>query len=164
MFAIPSDVGGLHGENKITSMITLFEVAHKLGIPIVTMRAKGKSDDKEATKEEFKYIRRMSEEAASRGVTLAIKPHVGASVYNTATMIQMMDEIDSPGLGPILTLCIYLELAKMLQKLSASSVINLSMSICANTLMFPTGRITKHFLRKKSPAEAVSISLKFLRV
>ena len=35
----------------------------------------------------------------SRGITLAIKPHVGASVYNTATMVQMMTEIDIPGLG-----------------------------------------------------------------
>ncbi len=87
------------GEDKIKSMQTLFDVAHKLGIPIVTMRGKGKSDDKEATKEEFKYIRRISDEAASRGVTLAIKPHVGASVYNTTTMIQMFNEIDSPGLG-----------------------------------------------------------------
>ena len=108
LFAIHSDVGGLPGEDKIKSLITLFEIAHKLGIPIVTMRAKGKSDDKEATKEEFKYLRRMSDEAASRGVTLAIKPHVGASVYNTATMIQMLEEIDSPGLGANLdTLHIY---------------------------------------------------------
>ena len=99
LFAIHSDVGGLPGEDKITSMITLFEIAHKLGIPIVTMRAQGKSEDKEATKEEFKYLRRMSNEAASWGVTLAIKPHVGASVYNTATIIQMLAEIDSPGLG-----------------------------------------------------------------
>ena len=99
LYAIHSDVGGLPGEDKITSMITLFEIAHKLGIPIVTMRAQGKSDDKEATKEEFKYLKRMSDEAARRGVTLAIKPHVGASVYNTATIIQMLEEIDSPGLG-----------------------------------------------------------------
>ena len=99
LFAIHGDVGGLPGEDKITSLITLFQIAYKLGIPIVTMRAKGKSDDKEATKEEFKYLKRMSNEAASRGVTLAIKPHVGASVYNTATMIQMLEEIDSPGLG-----------------------------------------------------------------
>ena len=50
----------------------------------------------------------MSDEAASRGVTLAIKPHVGASVYNTATLIQMFSEIDSPGLGANLdTLHIY---------------------------------------------------------
>ena len=52
-------------KTKITSMQTLFDVAHKLGIPIVTMRGKGKSDDKEATKEEFKYPPEISDEAAS---------------------------------------------------------------------------------------------------
>ena len=54
---------------------------------------------KRQQKEEFQFLRRMSDEAASRGVTLAMKPHVGASVYNTATMIQMLEAIDSPGLG-----------------------------------------------------------------
>jgi len=86
----------------------LFEIANKLGIPIVTMRARGKSDDRESTKEEFKYLKRISDEASTRGVTLAISPHIGASVYNTATMIQMMNEINSPGLGANLdTLHIY---------------------------------------------------------
>ena len=41
----------------------------------------------------------MGKVAESCGVTLAIKPHVGASVYNTASMLQMLNEIDSPGLG-----------------------------------------------------------------
>ena len=99
MFAISSDVGNLPGEDKITSMITLFEIAHKLGIPIVTMRTWGKADDKQAIKEEFMYLRRLSDEAANLGVILAISPHVGASINNTATMIQMVEEIDSPGLG-----------------------------------------------------------------
>jgi sugar phosphate isomerase/epimerase len=99
LFAIHADVGFGPGEDKIKSMQILFDLAAKIGVPIVTMRAKGKSDDKAATKEEFKYLRRMGEEAASRGITLAIKPHVGASVYNTATMVQMMTELDIPGLG-----------------------------------------------------------------
>ena len=49
LFAIHADVGGLPGEDKVKSLITLFEIAYKLGIPIITMRAKGKSDDEEAT-------------------------------------------------------------------------------------------------------------------
>ena len=77
----------------------MFEVAEKIGIPIVTIRCGGKSDDKKSTKEEFQIIREMSKAAESHGVTLAIKPHVGASVYNTATMLQMLNEIDSPALG-----------------------------------------------------------------
>jgi len=95
-------------EDKVKSMAKLFDIARKLSIPIVTIRTEGKSGDKETTKQEFKYLRRLSKEAESRGIILAVKPHVGASVYNTATLIQMLDEIDSPGLGVNLdTLHIY---------------------------------------------------------
>jgi sugar phosphate isomerase/epimerase len=99
LFAIHAGFGDQPGEDRIASMTKLFEVAHKLSIPIVTIRCKGKSGDKESTKEEFKYIKKLSEAAESWGVTVAIKPHVGAAVYNTASMLQMVDEINSPGLG-----------------------------------------------------------------
>jgi sugar phosphate isomerase/epimerase len=99
LFAIHAGSGDQPGRDRITAMKIMFEVAHKLDIPIVTIRGKGKSGDKETTKEEFKYVKEMSKVAASWGVTLAMKPHVGASVYNTATLIQMLNEIDSPGLG-----------------------------------------------------------------
>ena len=55
------------------------------------MRIQGKSDDAEATEKEFEFLRTVAKEAAKREVILAIKPHVGASVYNTATMIQMLE-------------------------------------------------------------------------
>jgi sugar phosphate isomerase/epimerase len=108
LFAIHAGTGDQPGLDRVPAMKIMFEVASKLGIPIVTIRCKGKSDDKEATKEEFKIIREMSKAAESFGVTMAMKPHVGASVYNTATLIQMLNEIDSPGLGANLdTLHIY---------------------------------------------------------
>lgn len=108
LLAIHAGLGDQAGQDRVAPMKKLFDVACKLNIPIVTTRCKGKSGDKEATKLEFKYIRKLSEEAASQGVILAIKPHVGSSVYNTATMIQMLDEIDSSGLGANLdTLHIY---------------------------------------------------------
>jgi len=50
LFAIHADVGFGPGEDKIKSMQTLFDLAAKIGVPIVTMRAKGKSDDKAAPK------------------------------------------------------------------------------------------------------------------
>jgi sugar phosphate isomerase/epimerase len=108
LFAIHSDVGSQPGEDKITSMITLFDIACKLGIPIVTMGAGGNSKYFESMREELKYLRKMSAEAANRGVTLAIKTHIGTPIYNTATLLQMLDEIDSPGLGVTLdTLNLY---------------------------------------------------------
>ena len=99
LFAIHADVGNLPGEHRVKSLVKLCDVAHKLEIPIITMRIQGKSDDAEATEKEFQFLRTVADEAAKREVILAIKPHVGASVYNTATLIQMLAEIDSPGLG-----------------------------------------------------------------
>jgi sugar phosphate isomerase/epimerase len=99
LFAIHADVGYLPGEHPVKSVVKLCDIANKLDIPVITMRVKGKSDDKLATEEVFEYLRTIAKEAEKREVTLAIKPHMGASVYNTATLVQMLAEIDSPGLG-----------------------------------------------------------------
>jgi sugar phosphate isomerase/epimerase len=99
LFGIHADVGFIPGEHPVKSIAKLCDVAQKLEIPVITMRSHGKSDDVAATKEEFKYLGEIAKEAEKRGVVLAIKPHVGASVYNTATLLQMLDAIDSPGLG-----------------------------------------------------------------
>jgi sugar phosphate isomerase/epimerase len=86
-------------EDKIKFVTKVFDVAAKLSIPIVTIRPFGKPDDKETTKQEFEYIGKLSKQAEGHGLTLAVKPHILASVYNIATTIQMLDEIDSPALG-----------------------------------------------------------------
>jgi sugar phosphate isomerase/epimerase len=74
-------------------------VAVKLDIPVVTMHPGGKSGDKEETIQEFEYTRILSKQAERRGITLAVKAHVGASIYNTATLLQLLGEVDSPALG-----------------------------------------------------------------
>jgi sugar phosphate isomerase/epimerase len=99
LFAIHADVGGLPGEDNKISMIKMFDVAHKLSIPIVSMRSGGKTGDKEAKKQEFSRIRKLSEEAERRGITLAVNPHTGGSIYNTETLMPLLKEINSPGLG-----------------------------------------------------------------
>jgi len=99
LFAIHADVGGLPGEDRVTSMIKMFDVARKLSIPVVTVRTWGKPDDKEDTKQVYKYIRKLTKEAEGRGVTLAINPHTDGSIYNTEKLIPLLDEIDSPALG-----------------------------------------------------------------
>jgi sugar phosphate isomerase/epimerase len=100
--AIHPDVGVLPGEDKVLSMLTMFEIAQKLGIPIVAIRSGGKSDDKEAMKQEIKYLKTLAAGAEARGVTLALNPHTGGSIYNTATAEALLAAIDSPGLGMIL--------------------------------------------------------------
>lgn len=99
LFAIQAAFPNLSEEEQVKSMTKVFDVAQKLAIPIVATRAFGKADDKESTAKEFNFIRKISEKAESRGITLAVKPHRGASVYNTATVLQMLEEIKSPALG-----------------------------------------------------------------
>jgi len=41
----------------------------------------------------------VCDQAESRGVILGVKPHGGASVYNAATVFQMVEEVNSPNLG-----------------------------------------------------------------
>jgi sugar phosphate isomerase/epimerase len=100
--AIHPDVGVLPGEDKVLSMMTMFEIAQKLDIPIVAIRSGGKSDDKEAMKKEIKYLQTLTAGAEARGVVLALNPHTGGSIYNTATALSLLSAIDSPGLGMIL--------------------------------------------------------------
>jgi sugar phosphate isomerase/epimerase len=99
LFALQVHFPGQTDEEKKKSITKMLDVAAKLSVPIVTIRAFGKADDKEATKQEFKYILQLCKLAEEREVILAVKPHVGASVYNTATVLQMLDEVDSSSLG-----------------------------------------------------------------
>jgi len=97
--AIHLDAEGNSAEEQIKYTTKMFDVAQKLDIPIVAIPARGKSGDKELTKQEFKNIGKVCEEAESRGVTLAIKYHKGASIYNLATQLQLLNEVKSPALG-----------------------------------------------------------------
>ena len=103
LFAIHAGWGpgfeNLLDADKIKLLTKVFDVAFKLNIPLVAIRTYGKSDDKESIKQQFEYIRKLCEQAESRGLTLAVKAHIGASVYNIATTMQMLDQIDSPALG-----------------------------------------------------------------
>ena len=99
LFAIEAAVRADCEEEKMRTMVELFEVASKLGIPVVAIGSGGKSGDREVTNQTFKHIQRLGEQAESWDVTLAVKAHVGASVYNTETALQLLDKIDSPAVG-----------------------------------------------------------------
>ncbi|MBO3803341.1 MAG: sugar phosphate isomerase/epimerase [Candidatus Brockarchaeota archaeon] len=92
LFAI--EAGGTKDE-----IVKLFEVASRLGIPVVAVGSGGKSGDPQKTEQAFAYIRELAESAESWGITLAVKPHVGASVYNADTALQLVQKVDSPSLG-----------------------------------------------------------------
>jgi sugar phosphate isomerase/epimerase len=78
LFAIQIGLGPVRNEENFKLMIKVQDVAAKLSIPVVTMRAFGKADDRETTNEEFKFIKKVCDQAESRGVVLGVKPHGGA--------------------------------------------------------------------------------------
>ena len=105
LFAIEATVGAGIGvpapleKDKIRTMTKVFQVASKLGIPVVAIGSGGKSGDQEKTSEVFRFIQKLGESAESWDITLAVKPHVGASVYNVETALELMDKVESPAVG-----------------------------------------------------------------
>jgi sugar phosphate isomerase/epimerase len=99
IFAIEAFFGSCTDEDKIKLMTKVFDVAVKLSIPIVAIRSEGKTGDQESTKQVLKYLTKLCEQAESRGLKIAVKPHVGHSFHNTETLLQLLNEINSSALG-----------------------------------------------------------------
>lgn len=76
-----------------------FQAAVEIGIPIVNCGPGGKSDDEETLQQSIESLGRLSEMAEKYGVTLCVKAHVGASIYNTPTTLRAMEAISSPAFG-----------------------------------------------------------------
>ena len=77
----------------------VFDVAQRLGIPIVNIGSGGTTDDEDSTKQAIEHIAGLADLAAEHGLTLAVKPHVGQAIYNGRTALRLMDEITNPALG-----------------------------------------------------------------
>ena len=76
-----------------------FEAGAEIGIPVVNVGPGGKTGVKEDLQHSIAHLRKMSDKAETFGVTLCVKAHVGASIYNTPTTLRAMDEIKSAGFG-----------------------------------------------------------------
>lgn len=80
-------------------METAFQAAVELGIPIVNCGPGGTRDDEDSIKATIDSLGRLADMAGKYGVTLCVKAHVGAAIYNTATTLRAMAEIPSPHFG-----------------------------------------------------------------
>ena len=76
-----------------------FEAAAEIGIPVINVGPGGKSGDEATLKESIATLTKLSALAASHGVTLCCKAHVGAAIYNTPTTLKAMAEITCAGFG-----------------------------------------------------------------
>jgi sugar phosphate isomerase/epimerase len=80
-------------------LIKAFEAGAELGIPIVNIGPGGKSDVEEDFVRQTDLMAKMAEKAASFGITLCCKAHVGACIYNTPTTLQAIEKITNPAFG-----------------------------------------------------------------
>jgi sugar phosphate isomerase/epimerase len=80
-------------------MEAAFQAAAEIGIPIVNCGPGGKSDDEATLQQSIDSLGKLADQAERYGVTLCVKAHVGASIYNTPTTLRAMEAITSPAFG-----------------------------------------------------------------
>lgn len=80
-------------------LIKAFEASAELGIPIINVGPGGKSNSEEDFQRQTDLLAKMAEKASTYGVTLCVKAHVGACIYNTPTTLRAMEKISSPAFG-----------------------------------------------------------------
>lgn len=80
-------------------MESAFQAAAELGIPIVNCGPGGKTGDVESFQRSIDSLGKLAEMAGRYGVTLCVKAHVGASIYNTPTTLRAIQAIPSPHFG-----------------------------------------------------------------
>ena len=80
-------------------LIPAFEAGAEIGIPVINVGPGGKSDVEEDFQVSVAQLVKMADKAHEHGVTLCVKAHVGAAIYNTPTTLRAMEAIDSPGFG-----------------------------------------------------------------
>jgi sugar phosphate isomerase/epimerase len=76
-----------------------FQAAVEIGIPIINCGPGGKSDDEDSLQSAIDSLGKLADRADSHGVTLCVKAHVGASIYNTPTTLRALEAITSPAFG-----------------------------------------------------------------
>lgn len=80
-------------------LMKAFEAGAEIGIPVVNVGPGGSKDRPEDLAKCIEKLAQMAEKAEPFGVTLCVKAHVGAAIWNTPTMLEAMARISSPAFG-----------------------------------------------------------------
>ncbi len=80
-------------------LMPAFAAGAEIGIPVVNIGSGGQSDVEEDLVRQVELVATMAERAQEHGLTLCVKPHVGACIYNTPTILRAMEMVDSPACG-----------------------------------------------------------------
>lgn len=83
-------------ENRL---MKAFEAGAEIGIPVVNVGPGGSKDNPGDLKRSIDVLAKMAEKAEPFGVSLCVKAHVGAAIWNTPTTLVAMAQIDSPAFG-----------------------------------------------------------------
>jgi sugar phosphate isomerase/epimerase len=76
-----------------------FQAAAEIGCPVINCGPGGKSDDEESFQKSVESLVNLAAMAGRYGVTLCVKAHVGASIYNTPTTLRALEAVTSPSFG-----------------------------------------------------------------
>jgi sugar phosphate isomerase/epimerase len=76
-----------------------YQAAAELGVPIVNCGPGGKTDDPSTLQQSIDSLGQLTTLAEKYGVTLCVKAHVGAAIWNTPTTLKLMEAITSPNFG-----------------------------------------------------------------
>lgn len=82
-----------------TRLERIFPLAGDLEVPIVNIGSGGTTGDEESVKRAIATIGDLARLAGQHGLRLAVKPHVGQAIHDSATGLRMMDEVREPALG-----------------------------------------------------------------
>jgi sugar phosphate isomerase/epimerase len=86
-------------QRDAAKMEQTLQAAAELGVPIVNCGPGGKSGDAASLQQSIDELGNLCLLAEKYGVILCVKAHVGQSVYDTPTTLQVMDAIKSPAFG-----------------------------------------------------------------
>ena len=76
-----------------------FAAGQAIGCPVINVGPGGQADNEEDFQRQTDILAARAEMAESYGVTMCVKAHVGASIYNTPTTLRAMEKIKSPAFG-----------------------------------------------------------------
>ncbi|MBN1352532.1 sugar phosphate isomerase/epimerase [candidate division KSB1 bacterium] len=80
-------------------MENAFQAAVEIGIPVINCGPGGKADDEASFQQTADSLGKLSLLAEKYGITLCVKAHVGAAIYNTPSTLRIMQAIQSPAFG-----------------------------------------------------------------
>jgi len=80
-------------------METAFQAAAEIGIPIVNCGPGGTAGDEASLQEVIDSLGSLAEMGGKYGITLCVKAHVGAAIWNTPSTLRVMEAIPSQWFG-----------------------------------------------------------------